>query len=653
MIKKRLSFLFLSVLSINLYPEEGKTVPERDTITVTGVRADTKTPVSQKTITKKDIDKTYQGEEIPVLLDKTPSITSQTDGGHPQGYTTFRLRGIDQTRMNMTLNGIPLNEPEDQGVYTSNYPGFANNIQSMQIQRGVGTSSNGVASYAGSINFESRNGLEKKTETQIGYGSWNTRRVNVTKSTGLSDKGYALFSNVSAYNSDGYKIHSGGKGYSLFLSGGLYEENNILKFTTFSGRSVNRMAWLAVPEEDIKRDRRTNANTKEENDEFMQSFIQLQHIRIFSIHSKLTTSLFHNRLDGNWTLDQNATGTGTEIINYKLGSNFSGLISNYSYTYDSLNLNFGVSANTYDRKHSIAPNAVEGYYSNVGKKSEYSSFFKVGYDFGKLTVFGDAQYRVTGFRYEGDVKLDPQKWKFFNPKAGIVYTYDTHLNFYFSVGQSHREPTRTNLFGGKDNLKEFIPIKPEEVVDYELGLNFKMDKLSVQSNLYYMNFKNEITLLGALGANGLPLMTNVNKSYRSGAELDFSYRVLQWLRIFNNTNASHNRIIDSGKEFQPLYTPQLVVNQGIEFIQKGFILSLHAKHHSKSYINFENTKTTPAFVIYGFNLSYEFFPITFLLQCNNLTNVNYYTSGYAVENISYYFANAPMSIYATLKVDLE
>lgn len=159
-----------------------------DRLVVMGVRGDKKTPITQKTISKKDITQFYQGQEIPILLDKTPSITSQTDGGHMQGYTYFRIRGIDQTRINMTLNGAPLNEPEDQGVYTSNYPGFTNVIQSVQIQRGVGTSSNGVASYGGSISFLSQNGIDKGSELDLGYGSFNTRRLNFSNNSGLKKK---------------------------------------------------------------------------------------------------------------------------------------------------------------------------------------------------------------------------------------------------------------------------------------------------------------------------------------------------------------------------------------------------------------------------------------------------------------------------------
>jgi len=165
MMKNTIPFL-LALISFNLFAQDSLKINKLNTITITGIRADGKTPISLKNFNKKQLDSIYFGEEVPILLDKTPSITSSSDGGHNQGYTYFRLRGIDQTRINMTLNGVPLNEPEDQGVYTSNFPNFFNSITSFQIQRGVGTSTNGVSSYAGSINYQSNYGLEKNSSIE-------------------------------------------------------------------------------------------------------------------------------------------------------------------------------------------------------------------------------------------------------------------------------------------------------------------------------------------------------------------------------------------------------------------------------------------------------------------------------------------------------
>lgn len=656
--KKLLSILLMIFSTSLIFGQDTTKSIILSDIEITGVRTDTKTPISQKTLTKEDISKTYQGQEMSFILDKTPSIISQTDGGQPNGYTTFRLRGIDQTRINMTLNGVPLNEPEDQGVYFSNYPNFATNIKSMQIQRGVGTSANGTSSYGGSINFEGNSGIDKETSAQIGYGSFNTQRMNVSHSTGINNK-FAMFSNLSVYQSDGYKYNSGGSGYSAFVSGGYYGEKNVVKFTGFSGRSMNQMAWFAVSEDDINKDPRINYNPKGENDDFRQSFAQLQYVRSINKNSTLTTTGYYNRLDGNWGIfEYDTVYNPVNLVTFGLSSNFYGIMTNYHLELNKLTINVGLHANSYNRTHS-SPKVLNEYliydtlnnpYRNTGYKTDYSAYTKIGYNIGKFTLFCDLQVRNVGFTYRGDTTIKPLNWTFFNPKGGVTYNHSNKVNYYLSVGQSHREPTRTDMFGGKDNLSNLNIITPEQVIDYELGSNIKNKRLSLQYNLYYMDFKNEITLLGALGSNGLPLMTSVRKSFRSGIETDLRLEVFKGVFITNSSNYSYNRIQNNGKEYQPLYTPNLVVNQGFEYINKGFIFGVLAKYHSESYINSANTLTTPSFAILNANIGYTYKNYNISIQGINLTNKKYYTSGVEGPNgTRQFFVNAPLSGYVTLK----
>ena len=232
-----------------------------ETIELVGIRADLQTPITAKMVTSEEIQLVYTGQELPILLSTTPSVNSFSDGGHPQGYSYFRLRGIDQTRINMTLNGVPLNEPEDQGVYFSNYPNFATNIQSIQIQRGVGTSTNGVSSFAGSLSFQGKFGTVEQTELELEYGSWNTSRVGFTYGSGISKNGkWTTYIGLNGFNTDGYRYHSGSKGYSGYVGVGYYGKTDTFKFTTFSGFSNNQMAWYAVAESDIAVDPKINYN---------------------------------------------------------------------------------------------------------------------------------------------------------------------------------------------------------------------------------------------------------------------------------------------------------------------------------------------------------------------------------------------------------
>lgn len=633
----------LMLLTINIYSQE---TVKLDTVVLSGIRADEKTPVTQKTITRSDIQKTYSGQELSVILDKTPSITSNTDGGHPQGYTYFRLRGIDQTRINMTLNGVPLNEPEDQGVYFSNYPNFAKNIKSMQIQRGVGTSTNGVSSFAGSINFVTPFGVKEKTELELEYGSYNTSRLNFTHETGLfGNNRFSSYLNVSKFNTDGYKYHSGSEGFSTFLSFAWYGDTETLKFTGFTGKSNNQMAWFAVSEDDIKTDPRTNYNSPDADDNFSQSLVMLEYKNRLNSQNKFSTTIFYNRLDGEWDLYVG------DMLNFGLSSNFFGIIGNYNYTPDTYDINIGMSANGYNRNHSmvILPNENVDIYNNIGYKNEYSTYFKVKHDIDVLTLFADVQYRYVTFRYNGDVDLQAKDWSFFNPKIGFTFTLDEKTSFYSSIGKSHREPTRSDMFGGEDNLVEFINVTPEEVLDYELGINYKSENLVLQGNFYYMDFDNEITLLGSLGSYSLQQFGNVEQSYRAGLELDFTWKVHEDVTFKYNGNFSDNQISDQGIEFEPLYTPKVINNFAVNMHKDDFFVEISAKHHSKSYLDFANENVTPSFIVTNMIMGVDRTKYAVNLSVLNILGVDYFTNGYMDGGVRNFYVNAPTSVYLTVK----
>lgn len=646
---KKLLMFITALISLQSFGQD-TAARKLDSVLVISIRANRKVPVSQELVKGSEVKKSYQGQEMPVILSNFTSITSQTDGGQPQGYSYFRIRGIDQSRVNMTLNGAPLNEPEDQGVYTSNYPGFLNSIESMQVQRGVGTSTNGVASYGGSINFQSSTGLDKLDEVSLSYGSFNTKRINLTIGTGLVKNKFSLFTNLSGFSTDGYRYNSGGKGYSGFISGNYYTDKSLFKFTAFTGLSENGMAWLPVSLADIKIDPRTNYNANDASDKFQQSLIQFQYVRYISEKLKFSTTAFYNRLDGKYDYFM----SGNRSV--KLGSNFYGVLGNLQYTLNTIKINYGISLNGYNRRHTNYEDHIADYgiglYSNNGIKNEFSTFLKVTKDINNFTLFGDAQYRYTDFKYNGDVKIDKMNWNFFNPKIGIIYNITKNYNVYASVGHTKREPTRTNLFGGDDNLVTLNLIKPEQVLDYELGVNYKDEHFNIQADVYYMDFKNEITPLGSLGANGLPLMVNVDKSFRNGIETNVKY-VSGIFEIGNNINLSHNEVNDNGFKFKPLYTPTLVINQTIKANLTNFSIELTAKYHDKGYINFDNTLYTPSFLIFSSNFNYTYKNYVLSLQVNNLTNRVYYTSGNTDSNGNAgYFTSPLSSVYATLKINL-
>lgn len=666
---KGLITIFLMMISLSLISQEDTIkIKEFENIDVQGVRADKKTPISQKTISKEDIDLNYHSQELPLLLNNTPSITTSTDGGHNTGYVYFRLRGIDQTRINMTLDGVPLNEPEDQGAYFSNYPDFINSIESIQIQRGVGTSTNGVSSYAGSINFESPNGYKKYTEAQIGYGSFNSYRTSIEHSTGLNNN-FSLYSRFSMFGTDGYRYHSGSEGQSFFLSGVYKLEKSLFKITAFTGRVTNGMSWMPSRYSDIEKDHRHNSNTENEHDRFKQSFVSLNYKKFFN-QSSISTTIFYNRLDGDWTLDLSNFGVDSiyGLLDYILYSNFTGIISNYNFKQkigdNSLfRFDLGISGNLYERNHSMIelPSSVD-IYNNKGKKNEASSFTKIGFDIGKLTTFVDLQIRHSNFSYNGDMNMKKFNWNFFNPKGGLMYNLSNDFNLYLSVGESNREPTRTDIFIGEDNPSVYrSDIKHESVVDYEFGINLKNNILKLQANLFFMDFTNEITPTGNLGENGLPILINVDKSLRTGLETDISLILFKKksfnILLTNTSTLMYSEVTADDSLFgTQLYTPNFIMNQGIYLnLNKKLRVGLDARYTSKSYMSWEiqnETTELKGYFVINSQIDYKFYKEhSISLRLNNLTNEKYYTNG-TYDGERSLFVNPPFNFFLTLKVKI-
>lgn len=626
------------------------------------------TPVTEKTISREEILNSSFGQEVPVFLNSTPSVTSYADGGHFTGYTYMRLRGVDQTRINFTLNGVPMNEPEDQGFYSSNFPDFLTSMKSVQIQRGVGITTNGVCSFAGSVNFESVSLQDSQYVNIINsFGSFNSHRTAVEINSKTINK-FAFYTRISTAGSDGYRNHSGGTGYSAFFSGGYFGNKNIVKFNAFTGNSVNEMAWIGSSEDEIKNfGNRYNPNSANEKDNFIQSFAQVQYTRAISKKSSLVSTLYYNRLSGNWDL-VHTFGDTTE--NYQLLSNFVGAMSNYKYENKKFHFSAGINANYYERTHAMADKSFVNdlFYKNKGFKNSLSGFSKVEYDVRDFTLFGDVQYVLTQFYYKKDViyqssaGFDMLTWKFLNPKIGYSYKFNKQTKIYFSVGQTHREPTRTDMFAGEDNIHyidsvntNFTKIKPETVLDYEGGVKYNTNKISLQANFFYMSFNNEITLLGAVGDYSLPLMTSVKESYRSGIELDFSYK-LKNFTIGNSSSYMHAEIKTDSGTFTPVMTPDFVFNQSFSYQLKSLCFNTSFSYVTDRYMNLSNTAVLESSYNVCASIKYTYKKSEVTIGANNITTSDKvgnlsYDNGYIDEaGTPRFFVCAPRNYTITLRL---
>ena len=633
-----------------------------DECVVTFYRPNKNVPVTYSDINKSEIDLLDIGQEPASIISQTPSINTYSDAGNDIGYTYFRLRGIDQTRINMTFDGVPLNEPEDQGVYFNNYPDFINSVNSIQIQRGVGVSSNGTAGYGGSINFESPLLFnDTSLEISVGYGSFNSYRAYAEYKSGKR-KNFGFYLRATTQHTDGFKDHASNTSSSVLYGTAYTKKKHTLKLIGFLGRQQNQMAWLGASDSTLKTNPTYNANNSEERDDFLQSLIKLQHIYKINENSKIASTVYYNYLHGNYDFDLNTflelpIGTiDSAFYNYNLEHHFIGAFTNYSYIKNNLTFNAGVHGNTFNRTHIGSELKIGQLYSNVGYKNEASVFTKATYRINDFVLFGDISYRYTTFDYVGDVEFDKMNWQFISPRIGLKYELNTNHYFYYSIGSTGREPTRTDLFYGEDNLNDptaIADIKPETVIDNEFGFKSYFNKGHFFTNLYYMQFKNEIVLNGQIGPNSIVLHENVDNSYRSGIETDIRFDLTDKFVLTNNSSFSHNRITGDSVDIIPIMTPSIIVNQNFFYKIKSLTFGLLIKYQSKSYIDFENDNEIPEFYTVGLLASYSFRQFTITGRANNLTNQEYYSNGNSnVYGSPVYFRSAPVNFYVSLKWNL-
>lgn len=644
MIKKIFTVL-ISLFMTTIY-SQNDTINLKD-VSIYGVRSNKTSPISKSILDRKVLQKTSIGQEVSTILSQTPNVTFHSDNGTAFGYTYFRMRGLDQTKMNMTLNGAPLNDPEDQGVFLSNFPGFIDNIQSMEIQRGVGTSTNGVASFAGSVNFISPDGTEKGSNIKYTFGEFNTIRTSGTFSSGLSKKKLALYINTSYYRTNGYRYGSGGDGRSVFMSGGYFGENNRLKFTSFIGNSRNGMSWLGVSENDIANNPRTNYNQNDGQDNFTQSFFQLEYTKKLSPSLRLHTSGFYNVLNGGYDyLSAYFTPDGGNR-NLFLNSDYFGVINNLNYSSD-LKFDLGVSANSYKRNHSYTWDSSN---NNYGVKNEFNTYLKGSYKIEKFYFSTDLQYRSIRFSYN-PFRFNTIEWNFFNPKIGLTFQQNSSTNYYLSAGLSHREPTRTYLFNDGSNPADYfsgtLNNTVEKMIDYELGINHRSKIIYLQANLFFMDFMREIAQSGGTQHSGVPNSELVKNSYRAGVELDTKVILSDNLSIsyngaFNKSSAKEGR--------EHILLPRFNHNLRATFEKKGFLLEILSKSQSSSYLDLDNQYSIPSFTRIDSNIGYINKDYSIVLSVNNITSVTYFTNGYMIEGQEdrQLFANPPINALVTIK----
>jgi iron complex outermembrane receptor protein len=588
----------------------------------------------------------YTGQEPSFLFTSLPSITAYSDAGSTQGYSYMRIRGIDQKRINMSIDGVPLNEPEDQGAYFSNFPDLLSCMRYVELYRGASGVKNGTAGYGGNIGMSTREGNSKSAAIGAGYGSFNTYRIYGEYSSGTKNNKSFLV-RAAHLHSNGYKYNSGNTSESVFMSGKIKD----FKLNILIGHQQNQLAWLGVSDSLIAIDARTNGN-KNENDNFTQGMAQLHYTKGKGPHF-FRACAYYTMLQGNYDFNKNnflGLSTSGEMYNYAFKSGLPGTYLRYEYNKGKISFDNGVFANSYHRQHIGSEKMMGTLYTNTGYKNEFSAFSKLDLRFKKLLLSGDLQYRYVNFSYSGNVKMQALNWQFLNPRGLIKFLLSDELSISYSLAHLGREPTRNDVFGGNDNLLSdsmgnpllFITT-PEYVTDHELGISFSKKQLSVNLTSYYMNFTNEIVLDGKFGPNGLALTNKVDKSFRTGIELSAKW-TNNTIYFENNSSFNYSQIRQQSVEFTPILTPPLIINQDFGYKYKKFVFSTGFRYQGASFIDYANSATVNAYFLLHANIHYTTDHLTIGLIANNLTNVKYFNQGYVDwDGAKKYFVQAPMN----------
>ncbi len=653
-----------------------------DEVIITATRANQNTPVAFTNIEKESIDRNNNGQDIPYLLELTPSVVISSDAGAGIGYTSMRIRGSDMTRINVTLDGIPLNDSESHGVWWVNMPDFASSIDNIQIQRGVGTSSNGAGAFGANVNFVSEK-IKKKAYADINWtlGSFNTKKATYKAGTGLLGNHFVFDARLSKISSDGFIDRARSNLQSYYVSSKYIDKKNFFKINIFKGTEETYQAWNGVPKASLDTNRTYNSYTYEnEVDHYTQKHYQMFYTHEFNEKINFNIALHHTKGEGyyeqsksdrkfkDYGLDTIFVGTDTiaktNLIQRKwLKNNFYGVVYSLKYSKNKLNVVLGGAWNKYDGDHfgkiiwaKYSSNGSKGHewYNNNGIKTDLNEYLKINYQIiQKLNFWADLQYRIINYKMDGthdDLRDISQKhnYNFFNPKAGFIYEIANNQTSYFSFAIANREPSRSNFRDAVEN-EIFIP---ETLYDYEGGYKFTTNNFALNLNLYYMDYKNQLILTGEINDVGAYIMSNVRESYRAGAELSGGIKIFDLAEWKFNATYSQNKIknltvyidnwdtwgqeTEAYKETDISFSPDIIASSELSFnILEGFDASFISKYVGRQYI--DNTsnieRSLNPYFVNNLRLSYslklkKIKEINFSLTVNNIFNEKYETNAW-------------------------
>lgn len=679
-----------------------------DEVIVYATRANEKTPTTFTNVSGRTLQKQNFGQDMPYLLNWTPSLVTTSDAGAGVGYTGLRIRGSDATRINVTINGIPYNDSESQGTFWVNIPDIASSTQSVQVQRGVGTSTNGAGSFGGSVNVQTiSQQRDPYAEVMLGAGSFNSKRYTVKAGTGLINSLWSFDGRASRITSDGYIDRASSDLTSYYLSGGYYGDKTIIKGIFFGGHEVTYQSWNGIDEATLKANRTFNSAGAlyDENwnvtgyydnevDDYRQGHAQLHLTQRLSDSWNANVSLHYTHGRGYYEqykqskpfaelgLDDVVIGDSTLtysdfIIRKWLDNKFYGTTFSVNYEKDKTALSIGGGYNQYaNAKHfgeiiwaQYASNSQirQLYYDGESQKNDFNIYAKWNYDFSsRLNAFVDLQYRHVDYETAGtDDDLNAYNFQdnlnFFNPKAGISYTLTDRNILYASYAVANREPNRTDYLDGDKKPK------PERLNNIEAGWRRNSDRYNLEVNYYWMNYRDQLVLTGELDNVGNPIRANVGKSYRTGVELSGSIRLNDQLTLTANITGSVNKnkdyVVDESalsdtKNTAIILSPNWIAGSQLSWNAfRDFQVSLLSKYVGEQYL--DNTESEglmlDSYFVNDLRFNYSFQlkevkAIELSLLVNNLFDVAYVSNGYSYDGTPYYYPQAGINFMAMLSL---
>ncbi|MFN3967641.1 TonB-dependent receptor [Flavobacterium sp.] len=669
-----IAYCLMPIASFSQEKQQDTTkVNQLEEVTVSAVRAKGKNPITFTNLSKKEIAPRNLGQDIPILLNYLPSVVTTTDAGNGVGYTYMRVRGADGSRINVTLNGIPFNDSESQGTFFVNLPDFASSLESIQLQRGVGTSTNGAGAFGASLNMQTKSYQEKAyAEIANSAGSFGTRKHTLGFGTGLHNnfEMNARFSNIA---SDGFIDRASSNLFGYFFNANYVTKTTLIKALAFGGKEKTYQAWYGIEDpEKLANDRTFNPAGMyfdengdmqfydDETDNYTQNHFQLHWSEKWSekwitntaLHYTIGKGYFEQYKEDETLADYNLPdfegNAISDLVRKRwLDNDFFGATFSLNYKTAKTDVLIGGAANRYLGDHYgevvwtqyYVPNE-NRYYNNIGNKDDVNFYAKAAQQMGKLNVFADLQYRMvfyeaTSFRFS-DVN---DTFRFFNPKVGLNYDLNDKNSFYGYFGVANKEPRRDDYESGS--------VKPERLFDYELGWKYNAKKVKISANIFYMNYLDQLVLTGALNDVGSPIFTNSGKSYRVGLEIESVIALTDKLILSPNITLSQNKnrdfnfqrdgVLQNLGNTDIAFSPNVIVGNSIAFLPvKDFQIALLSKFVGEQYmgnIASENSKLE-AYFVNDLNASYEWRinkgvkSIIFSALVNNLFDLEYESNGY-------------------------